>query len=585
MFHNSSNILSSTTTGSAISSLGIEIYYAFFAVGFQGAIREARIWKGAMSKPWIESYLFQAVDTTEMLTSATPPLFYFPFNSESEVSEFQSGLTSASPATAKLIKSSDYTKIGYAALSSELIICPVGQIYINTVCIAPTFELRVVDLYTDYNISLVSTIPSDSSAFTYTWQYPTLSSSDSEVSTYLNAKITGITNNYFTIFKPALKSSLSATFLISIVPSIYEQYFGTITLTKTVALSSAIGCPVATLSTPTIELSNLNTTTVNVVLSLSTCSVAYTITSVEWSLLNGVSGVTYFTVGSSNTVQASISAVDFGNYNLNTAYTLNCTAKISMTSASGEDLFSVVSATATIVRHEYRLLFSAFGSLSIPSYDTLTLQTAFNVTRDGAYLSPSDPISYSYSCPSVMSSVCGYLPIGFSLTPSDRIQYNIPSGSYSIGLTGTWKSLTSTQSLILTITPSSPAIRRNPATSLFYDYVVYELVPGSSSPICDMSGIDYHWHNTTLYPATLLSDRYELKVPKSAFSPASNKILAELLCDATGRTFYDFVVPSDSASSVVDLDRLKANVQYTVTPLQDPIVIDLTDAVADVAKA
>lgn len=581
LFHNSSTVLTSTTTGGALSSLVKNFYRSYIAVGFKGAMKELRLWSGALSQTTIQSYLFQAIDTTEMLSSQTPLLLYFPFNTDSDVSNFQSGLTSSGATAASLTSVSDYASIKYSSGVPDLIICPVGQIYIDAECVTPSFALNVQDLVTDCRVTLVSSMPVNSPSFTYKWQYPTLSPSNSDVAAYFKTKIDSIVDNSFIIFKPKLKSEVTITFAVVITPVIYSTYPGTTQLTKTVTLSPSLGCPTPTLNITDIELSNADSTTVDIVLSLSSCVAVYKINSVTWSVANAVIGSLYLSVNSTDNFRASIPSVYFSSYALNTQYTISSAANVTFTSSSGEAVSTVVSAAATVSRHEYELSFESSGPSSVASYEDMTLSSRFNVVKDSSQITvDSASLTNTVICPGgFASSACGSLPTGFTLTPVQRATLGIKPGAYTFSVTGKWKTLSVTQGSVVTLVAPSPGIARKSAVSLFYDYVVYELAPDSAiSTICSMVDMDYRWYNNTrAYPQNLLTNSYELKVSKAAISN-TNKIIAEMMCNATSRVFYDFVAQGTSGANL--LSSVGLDTSYMLTPLKDPLVVDLS-AIAD----
>ena len=441
-----------------ISSSGI--YNAFFIPSYQGYLREVRLWKRVLTPETIQQYLYQTIDTNDKNVGVSSLLLYFPFNSECEATIFHSGLLDPASPFAKLINPLDILNIKYSDCGSVLTICPVSQIYDSGNCIFPTFQLTLTDVVTDYFINLSSSIPLSNSLFLYKWQYPTITPSDSSVTYYLQSKIKTITTNSFYVFKAALNSEYQVTFTINILPVIYVSFYGEITRTETFTLSYNIKCPSPSLSATNIQLNNLNTTPISTYLTLSNCSVPYNIISIQWAVNNQPSQLQFFQVNSSSANQITILNSHYQTYEINTTYIIISTANVSMASSTGETFYHTISTSLSVIRHYYQMTFSNTGPSVVASYENLTLRTQFHILEDNVNYSNTSLLQYTFICPSAFPySVCMGLPSGITITPYKRMLYNAQAGDYQFGISGNWYSLTSMQTVVITVLPPNPTIK------------------------------------------------------------------------------------------------------------------------------
>lgn len=569
VLQNSSFYLSYGIHHGAIIAPATGIFNVFFIQTYQGYLREFRLWNKNLDSQTIQEYLFQTIDTNDNIVGASSLLLYFPFNSESEVTIFYSGLLNPNSPFAKLINPIDFLTIKFAACDSALIICPVSQVYNLDLCIFPIFNLTLTDVQTDYLVNLSSSVPLSSPIFSYEWQYPSITPSDSSVTNYLQSLINNISSNSFYIFKPALNAEYQATFIINILPKIYITFYGSITCIRTYTMSYNINCPSPSLSKTNIQLSNLNSTPISTYLTLSMCSVPYNIISIQWAVNDEPSQLQFFQVNSSSPNEITILTSHYQTYQINTSYMIVSTANVSMTSSTGETFYHKINAALSVIRHNYDMAFTNVGPSVVASYETLNLCTQFQILEDNVIYPNVSQLQYTFICPSAFPySVCIGLSSGITLDPYTRMLYNAQAGDYQFGITGTWYSLTSTQTVIITILPPNPSIQFL-NFSLYSDTVAYELVP-KDNVTCDMDNMGYKWYFSD--SQEILSASFQVKFEKKKIN-GTRKLIAEMSCNDTNELFYDYLQISNTIDT--DLD-VTASVQYPLTPLKDPLEIEIS---------
>eukprot|EP01022_Parablepharisma_sp_SALTPOND_P012145 TRINITY_DN1554_c0_g1_i2.p1 TRINITY_DN1554_c0_g1~~TRINITY_DN1554_c0_g1_i2.p1 ORF type:complete len:1926 (+),score=91.64 TRINITY_DN1554_c0_g1_i2:1624-7401(+) len=566
-FNNGTQALSSAASNVPISVQTTGIFNAFIGNNFVGYLRELRLWKNILSQERISLYRYQGIDTTDIILQPTL-LLYFPFDTESDVSLFHSGLTSVDPAPAKFVQLEDHLSIYYAESDTQLLICPVGFVLSENQCISPEFDIKITDLQTDYKVELIKNLPDTSTSFSYKWQYPEVSPADPELQEYLNQKIKNMTHNSLLIFKPALKTKYTISFSVDILPSIYNKVFGTISITKSGDMEYNIDCPVLSLNETEITLSNLNSSNVTVLAQFTQCMVPYVINSVEWQVVDGRPEVEFFSTSNSSKEIMTISQPNFASYDIGVRYEVEVTANVSMESSEGEKFFTFPNASAYITRHAYKLTFISNNTYTILPHEPMQVSGKYRVMRNNIYDPSVDAeVEVDIHCPSEFSTTtCNQLKNGSALHPYERIQKEINPGTYTFIVDGEWRTLKDSEAVYVTVLPPDPFIE-NKNVSIFYDYVVYQLSANTELE-CSMADMKYKWFYYGEYDA--LSEKYEVKLEKKNIMEPK-KLVAEIYCNTTNKRLYD------SYRDVYEPDssfKLNIDTKYSLSPLKDPIVVN-----------
>ena len=85
-----------------------------------------------------------------------------------------------------------------------------------------------------------------------------------------------------------------------------------------------------------------------------------------------------------------------------------------------------------------------------------------------------------------------------------------------------------------------------------------------------MNDMDYKWYFSDSQENLSLS--FQVKIKKNKIN-GTRKLIAEMYCSDTNKLFYDYLQVSNTVDSSLDVTT---SVQYSLSPLKDPLEIDIS---------
>ena len=535
---------------------------------FLGYIRELRLWNNVITEESILRYRYQTLDITDSNINSILN-YYYPFSTETDTLFYKSGIDMSDVESIILVNADDYNNIYYTNSPADVIICSVGLVHVNNECLKPHFEFTITEHESTYILQIQSKIYQTHPSYDFDWEYPYMFPTNDQFQNYIHNLIDTMTDNTIIIFKPALLEDRFLNFTVRILPQMYADFIPEFHFSQSIIMRHMPNCPSLSLTKENIFITNLIDTNIEVELIFSACTIAYTVSSIDWSIQDEDT-TQFFIIPDPTKQRIIIPQSSFDAYKIGEEYIIEAVTKISMISPQGEAYEYTITNQIKVIRDHYELIFTSTDITQVHDSNTMTIFAKHEIRSMGYYNLALEPASDTIQCSNNFpSELCNQISIGVALSPFERAELGMKPDIYTFTIKGTWRNIVSEKIIEITLLPPYVIIE-NKNVSIFYEYTAYQAIGNEDALGCKASEMEYEWY--FLGSEETITDHYELKLNK-ADMPVNGKLIVNCTCQTTEKYTFTFLEITDSRQPF----DIIVHSNYSFSAIEEAIIINLNE--------